>query len=216
MWVDLVASSAVRRLPVLLLALLALVGAGCADDGELGAPTLGGTVAMQVGSFEYTNADLQDEVEAWAQNPAFLSQVVGITDVGVQGRRSSELVTYVLSHRAISELAALLAPTNGFEVSDDAIQAILDQVDSSFPDPSTGGPLFQVYSEDFRTQIGRDFVLQGNLLDPETGIDLDSVAVPSVEVNPRYGEFQDLDRGLGQVVPPAGAAPQPGLTAFGS
>lgn len=206
------------RLPLLLVALLGLVAAGCADDGELGGPSLGGAVAMQVGDFSYTTADLEDEVEAWAANPVFLTQVVGITDLGAEGRRSSELVTYVLSHRVLSQIGEQLASENGFEATDDAIQGVIAQVDSTFPDPSTGGPLFGTYEEDFRVQIGRDFVLQDNLLNPESGIDLDSVDVPSVEVNSRYGSFQDLDRGLGQVVPPSGARPQPSppLPAFGA
>ena len=75
-----------------------------------------------------------------------------------------------------------------------------------------------VMEEEFRVQIGRDFVFQDNLLNPASGLDLDAVDVPAVEVNSRYGSFEDLDRGLGQVVPPAGALPQPTppLPAFGS
>jgi hypothetical protein len=200
----------VFRIPLLLVALLGLFVAGCGDDGELGGPGVGGTVAMQVGSFEYTSADLETEVEAWAANPVFLSQVVGIEDIGVEGRRSSELVTYVLSHRVISEIGEQLAPTNGFEVTDADVQQVIAQVDSSFPDQTTGGPLFGAYPEEFREKIGRDFVFQDNLLDPENGVDLDEADVPTVTVNPRYGEYQDLDRGLGQVVSPSGPAPQPG------
>ena len=208
----------VFRLPLLLVALLGLVVAGCADDGELGGPSLGGAVAMQVGEFSYTTADLEDEVEAWAANPVFLTQVVGITDIGVEGRRSSELVTYVLSHRVLSQIGEQLASENGFDPTDEAIQGVIDQVDATFPDPTTGGPLFGAYSEEFRVQIGRDFVFQDNLLNPASGLDLDAVDVPAVEVNSRYGSFEDLDRGLGQVVPPAGALPQPTppLPAFGS
>lgn len=219
---DLVASGAVRRtvirLPILLVALLGLFAAGCADDGELGGPGLGDTIAMQVGAFSYTTADLEAEVEAWASNPVFLTQVVGITDIGVEGRRSSELVTYVLSHRVLSQIGEQLAPENGFEATDDAVQGVIAQVDSTFPDPSTGGPLFGAYDEEFRVQVGRDFVFQDNLLNPDSGLDLDVLEVPSVEVNSRYGTFQDLDRGLGQVVPPSGALPQPNppLPAFGS
>ena len=196
------------RLPVLLVALLGLIVAGCADDGELGGPGVGGATAMQVGDFTYTTADLEDEVEAWASNPVFLNQVVGITDIGVEGRRSSELVTYVLSHRVLSQFGEQLAPNNGFEATDAAIQEVIAQVDAGFPGPD-GGPLFMSYPEGFRAQIGRDFVYQDNLLDPASGLDLETADVPSVEVNSRYGSFQDLDRGLGQVVSPSGAVAQP-------
>lgn len=208
----------VLRVPILLFALLGLVVAGCADEGELGGPGLGDTVAMQIGDFSYTTADLEAEVEAWAANPVFLTQVVGITDIGVEGRRSSELVTYVLSHRVLSQIGEQLAPENGFEATDAAIQDVIAQVDSTFPDPTTGGPLFGAYDEEFRVLIGRDFVFQDNLLNPASGLDLDALDVPSVEVNSRYGSFQDLDRGLGQVVPPSGASPEPNppLPAFGS
>ena len=124
----------------------------------------------------------------------------------MEGRRSSELVTYVLSHRVISELARQLSEDTGFQVADAAVQAVIADVDAGFPDPNTGGPLFGAYAEEFRQLIGRDFVVQENLFQ---AVDLNLADVPSVSVNPRYGTYQDLDRGLGQVIGPEGPRPAP-------
>lgn len=217
----LVASRPVRRpaprlrLPLLIVAVLGLLVSGCADDGEIGGPSVGNAVAMRVGDFTYTVADLEEEVELWASNPVFLNQVVQIGDLGTEGRRSAALVTYVLSHRVLSELGRQLAGDD-LDVSDDAVEAIVTQVDQQFPDPTTGGPLFGAYDDAFRNQIGTDFVYQDNLLGG--GVDLDSADVPEVGVNPRFGEYQDLDRGLGQVIPNEGPRPQasPAGSALGS
>ena len=189
--------SPLRPLLVLLVVLGSAFGA-CSGDGELGGPSIGGTLAASVGSFEYSASELEDEVEEWASNPAFLSQVLQITDPGQPGRRSADLVAFVLSHRIISEQGRQLA--GDYEPSDEEIDALIAQIDQAFADPATGASAFQAYSEEFRRQLGADFSYQQNLstVDPETA------EVPEVAVNPRYGEFQDQDRGLGQVVTPDG------------
>lgn len=195
----------IARIPVLLLAISALLLGACADDGELGGPTFGGSLAASVGSFEYTNADLEGEVEAWAVNPNFMTQVLGIADVGREGRRSSDLVSFVLSHRVLTEQSRQLAEATGYEPSPEEIDALVSQIDQAFVDPGTGGALFQVYDEDFRQRLGRDFAYQQNL----QTVDATGVEVPEVDVNPRYGSFENQDRGVGRVNPPAGPLPQP-------
>jgi hypothetical protein len=193
------------RLPLLVLAVFGLVAGACTDEGELGGPNVGGSLAATVGSFDYTTGDLQDEVEQWAINPLFLGQVLQIADVGVEGRRSADLVAFVLSHRVITAQARQLAAATGFEPTDADVVAILEQLDQAFPAPGTGGPLFQVYDDEFRRQLAVDFLFQQHLstLDPST------LDVPEVQINPRYGSFVDEDRGLGRVVPPSGPALAP-------
>lgn len=191
------------RFPLFLLAVLGLLAGACAQDGELGGPDIGGSLAASIGSFDYTSAELQTEVEAWASNPAFLSQVLEIPDLGMPGRRSADVVAFVLSHRVISEQARQVAPE--LEPTEADVAALLDQLDQAFPDPETGEPLFQVYDEEFRRSLARDFIFQQNL----SSIDPAAVAVPDVTINPRYGSFEDQDRGLGRVVPPSGPVPAP-------
>ena len=186
-----------RPLLVLLVVLASVLGA-CSGDGELGGPSVGGSLAASVGPFEYTSEQLEDEVEEWASNPAFLSEVLQIADPGQRGRRSADLVAFVLSHRIITEQARQVAPD--YEPSGEEIDALIAQIDQAFANPNTGQSAFQGYSETFRRQLGADFSYKQNL----STVDPESVRVPEVAVNPRYGEFQDQDRGLGQVVAPAG------------
>lgn len=192
-------------MPLLLLATFGLVLGACSDDGELGGPTVGGALAARIGSFEYTSADLEDEVEQWAQSPGFLTEAVGVSDLGRPGRRSSEFVAFVLSHRVVSEQSRQLARAAGYEPSPEEISGLLGQVDQTFLDPGTGGPLFQGYGDDFRQRIGRDFAYQQNL----QNVDAASADVAEVMINPRYGTFEDQDRGLGRVTPPEGPRPAP-------
>ena len=192
-------------LPLLLLAVLGLAVGSCADDAEIGGPRLGGASAATVGSFRYSTADLEDEVEQWASNPVFLEQVLQLTDIGEPNRRPAPLVAFVLSHRVISEQARQMAEGGDVRPTDQDVEQLIAQIDGSFTDPQTGEPLFAGYDEGFRRRLGRDFVFQQNL----QNIDPSTAEVPEVAVNPRYGSFEDQDRGLGQVVPPSGPLPPP-------
>lgn len=194
----------ISRLPVLLVAVAALVLGACAEDGELGGPTLGGSLAASVGSFEYTNADLENEVEEWAANPDFMTQVLRVADIGSEGRRSSELVSFVLSHRILTEQSRQLAEGTGYEPAQEEVDALVSQIDQAFVDPA-GESLFQLYDEDLRQRLGRDFAYQQNL----QTVDATGVEVPEVDVNPRYGSFENQDRGIGRVDPPTGPLPPP-------
>ena len=93
------------RSPLLLLvAVLGLVAGACAGDGALGGPSLGGTPAAVVGDEVIANGDLEDEVESWASNEPML-QAIGVQVLGAEGRRPSDLVAFVLTHRLVSEQA---------------------------------------------------------------------------------------------------------------
>ena len=208
-----------RRSPLLVLvAVLALLGGACAGDGDLGGPALGGTPAAVVGDHEVTNADLRDEVEKWSANPAML-QAIGITELGREGRRSTEVVSFVLSHRIVSEQARLMllearrmadrGDAGLGEVladpTDEEIDAILEQLDQQFPSPQ-GGSVFQAFPQDFRETLARDLAFQDRL---QTIVQL-GVEAPEVSVNPRFGEAEVLQGGIVQVTPPTGPLPSLG------
>lgn len=195
--------SAPRILLSVIAALCLLVGA-CADDGELGGPDFGGTLAAKVGSFEYTASELEDEVERWASNPEFMRQVLGVEDLGEPGRPSSAVVSFVLTHRVLSEQSRQLVADQGGEPTDEEVSSLLDQIDQAFVGPE-GEPLFQGYGEEFRRRLGVDFAYQQGL----QTVDASTAEVPEVEINPRYGSFENQDRGIGRVVPPDGPEPAP-------
>lgn len=193
-----------RRPLLALLLTLGLALGACSGDGELGGPALGGTLAAKVGTTEYSSADLEDEVEIWASNPAFLS-LLQLTDLGAPGRRSSELVTFVLSNRLVSEQARQVAVAQGLEVTDADVDEVLRQVEGSFVDPSTGTQVFTLFPEDFRKRLGRDLAYQSQL----QSIDPSTAAVPAVDVNPRYGVVELDGFGFAQVQSPDGPRPAP-------
>lgn len=211
-----------RLLPLLLLALSLIAGA-CAGDGELGGPTVGGTRAATVGETAVSSGDLADEVEAWAANPAML-EAIGIAAIGVEGRRASELVTFVLSHRIVSEQARTMlaeardaAASNEVDLeevgidgealadpSDDEVAVIVQQLDQQFTSPE-GEQVFAAYPEEFRLELARDLALQERLQLPlQLGIE-----APDVSVNPKFGTPEVLQGGIVQVVGPEGPRPSP-------
>jgi hypothetical protein len=191
-----------RPRPLLLvIAVSALVLGACGGDGELGGPNLGGSLAASIGSFEYTNADLEDEVEQWASNPDFLAQALQISEIGEADRRPSQLVAFVLYHRVLSERGRQLAEDAGFTPTAEQIEGLIQEVDGAVPDPATGEPLFRRYSDEFRRQLARDFAYQSQL-DPAS-------PAPKIAINPRYGDYVEDGSGLGQVVPPTGPRPAP-------
>lgn len=212
------------RLPVVLALLaLTLFGGACAGDGELGGPTIGGTPAATVGEEAISNDRLADEVEDWAANPAVL-QAIGVAELGQEGRRASALVTFVLSHRIVSEQArAMLAEARDLagrnevdlaaagvggealsDPSDQEIDQILDQLDQQFAGPE-GVSLFAGYSEEFRRSLARDIAYQERLQLPlQLGVE-----APEVSVNPKFGTTEVLQGGIVQVVSPVGPRPAP-------
>jgi hypothetical protein len=212
-----------RLLPALALLVLSLVAGACAGDGELGGPTIGGTPAAMVGDEAVSSDELADEVEAWAANPAML-QAIGVPGVGQEGRRAFALVTFVLSHRIVSEQAeAMLAEARDLAASDQVdlaeigvsgaalaeptdqeVDAILQQLDQQFTTPD-GREIFADYPEQFRRRLARDLAFQDRLQFPlQLGVD-----APEVSVNPKYGTPEVLQGGIVQVVGPVGPRPAP-------
>lgn len=205
-----------------LLALSLLAGA-CAGDGELGGPGLGGTPAATIGDETVSSAELADEVESWASNPAMLP-AIRVPEAGQEGRRPSSLVTFVLTHRIISEqaramlaearqlaadnevdLAAMGVPGEALaDPGEDEIDGILDQLDQQFTTPA-GERVFADYPEDFRRALARDLAFQDRLqLTVQLGVE-----APDVSVNPKYGTAEVLQGGIVQVVGPLGPRPAP-------
>jgi hypothetical protein len=215
-----------RVLLVLALLSLTLLAGACAGDGELGGPTIGGTPAATVGDETVSNDQLADEVEAWAANPAML-QAIGVGDIGDEGRRTSAVVTFVLSHRIVTEQARAmlveardLAARNEVDLAemgvsgealadptDEEVDAILQQLDQQFTSPE-GEQVFAAYPADFRRDLARDLAFQERLQFPlQLGVE-----APEVSVNPKFGTAEVLQGGIVQVVPPVGPRPAP-LTA---
>lgn len=191
--------------PVLALLLAAVLALGaCTDSGELGGPAIGGTLAAKVGNTGITVGELEDEVEAWASNPEFLN-AIGVAEVGSPGRRAAALVTFVLSHRIISEQARVLSEGAGILPTDADIDQIIASIDANFTLPGGGGSLFQVFGEEFRNQIGTDLAYQNNL----QSLVASGATPPPVEVNGRFGVADVLEGGLVQVSPPTGSQPAP-------
>lgn len=195
--------SRVRKSLSVLVVVAALGLGACTDSGELGGPSVGGTLAARIGDVQYTNADLEDEVELWASNPEFLLGI-GVGQAGAPGRRSASLVAFVLSHRVLSEQARLMSAEAGLEPTQADIDAVIAQVDQGFAAPG-GGSVFAAYPEDFRQQLGRDLSYQNNL----QMLLSSGAAAPSAEVSSRYGSIEEIEAGLFQVRPPQGPAPSP-------
>ncbi len=212
-----------RLLPAVALLALSLLAGACAGDGELGGPTIGGTPAASVGDHTISSGDLSDEVEAWASNPAML-QAIGVADVGSEGRRSFALVSFVLSHRIVSEQARQmlgearqLAERNEVDLaeagvdgealaepSDEEVEGILGQLDQQFTTPE-GAPLMAGYPVEFRRSLARDLAYQERLQLPvQVGVE-----APDVSVNPKFGTPEVLQGGIVQVVGPVGPRPAP-------
>lgn len=194
-----------RRLATAILLAAALAVGACSESGELGGPSIGGTNAAVIGDFELSSADLEAEVEAWATQPEFLRQVLQIEDPGAPGRRSVELVTFVISHRVLSERGRQIMEQTGAEVVQTEVDAILQQIDASFLDVNTGTPILALYPEEFRQSLGEDFVRQTRLSEA----DLTTLTLPEVAVNPRYGTAEEQTFGFVQILPPEGPRPAP-------
>lgn len=212
-----------RSLVVLALFALSLVAGACAGDGELGGPTIGGTPAATIGDESVSSDQLADEVEAWASNPAML-QAIRVPEIGEEGRRASALVSFVLSHRIVSEQArAMLAEArrmaadnevdlaemgvSGEALGDPAeeeIDSILEQLDQQFTSPE-GEQIFTAYPPDFRRSLAEDLAFQERL---QLAVQL-GVEAPEVSVNPKYGTAEVLQGGIVQVVGPVGPLPAP-------
>ncbi len=194
-----VASPPVRRLlfrlPLVLLIVAAgLVVSGCSDNGELGGPTIGGSLAASVGSFQMTNSDLESEVEEWATDPQ-IGTAFSVQDLGQPGERNAAFVAAVLSFRVASQQSRQLAAASGYTPPDDQVAQAESSLKANFP----------AYGDDFIRRLAEDLLYQDHI----ASIDPTTFKAPAVEVNPRYGSFEDKGSGVGVVVPPSGAQPAP-------
>ncbi len=193
------------RLPLAFLALAALLLAGCADEGEIGGPTIGGSLAVTVGDFQYTHADLEAEIEQWATDPAVPGQAFGVPEIGEPGRRSALFVSTILQFRIFSEQSRQLGRATGFEPDPADVAQFVTELRTNFIDQATGAPLLSDYPDEFLESLAADIIYGENL----NSIGAPPVDVPVVGLNPRYGTFEDTGRGLGTVNPPSGPLPQP-------
>lgn len=212
-----------RLLPALALLAVSLVAGACAGDGELGGPSIGGTPAATIGDETVSTGELADEVEAWAENPAML-ELIQVPAIGEEGRRATPLVSFVLSHRILSEQARAmleeareLAASNELDLAEmgvsgealsdpgeQEVDAIIQQLDQQFTTPD-GQQVFSRYPEGFQRRLARDLAFQERL---QVALQL-GVEAPDVSVNPKFGTTEELQGGIVQVVAPEGPRPAP-------
>lgn len=186
------------RLFAVLVAVLALVGSACTDDGEVGGPAVGGSAAVSVGDTQLSHSDLAGLVDDWALNPQFLATAVGLTDLGQPGRRPAEFVNFVVNfwvrtEQARQSVAVGQAPT------DDAA-TVITGLTQQYPE-------FAQYDESFQAEFAEALSVQNALIGAvNQGVPVD---VPPVEVSSRYGAATDIGVGVFNIQPPAGPKAAP-------
>ncbi|HEY8523567.1 MAG TPA: hypothetical protein VIL48_01300 [Acidimicrobiales bacterium] len=193
-----------RRLtPVLALAAVAgLAASGCASQA----------VGVRVGDTTLSQADVMDELDAWANNEALFppGQPMVIEGDAV-GSYSQEFVGDVLLQRIRSLVAEQILEERGLEVTDadraDAERALLD---SGFQGGALDG-----FTDDYRARLIDDQAYL-NVLAEELGPQganealAEAAATTEIEVNPRFGDWDEDELA---VAPPAGPTPRPDAAA---
>lgn len=184
-----------RRLAVLLAApaLALAAGSGCADEVS---------PAARVGSIEISDADLMDEVEQWAGNPAAFDQaeLQGLNP----GTYPMRLVDVILQQRIDLELHRVEFESLDLELTDELRTGALAQLFQG--DVATAQQALEGFSEDYAQRyvddIGRQLALEQEL--GSVGYARwrsDAYEAADVEVSPRYGEW---DAEAQSVVAPEG------------
>jgi hypothetical protein len=182
-----------RRLLVPAVALLALLGAaGCADDVSPAARVEGTTIG---------NDELLDEVAQWAGNPAAVDPAM--LAESSPGTYPLELVRQLLAQRIDFELHNQGFDELGLELTDELREQALTVL---LGDPAAAEQAFGAFSAEFAGRftddVARQVALQEELGDEQYAEwRTEAYADADIEVNPRYGSWDDE---TAQIVAPSG------------
>ncbi len=194
-----------RRLLALAVAALVILGsAGCAKDVS---------PAVRVGDVKISNNDFLAEVAEWVGNPVAV-------DPSMLGNRSPgtyplDLVRQLLQQRIDFALHNAEFDRLGLKL-DDAMRT--EALTALFGDPSASAQAFSAFSKEFTQQFTDDIARQVAVTDKLGGTDYSAwrakaYATTSIEVNPRYGSWDEENN---QIVPPDGPIQPAGTGAEGS
>lgn len=185
-----------RLLPPALAGFALVLTAGCADQVSPAVRIDGATIG---------NDELLDEVAEWGDNAAILTAVQFPTELvegQAPGSYSTELVTFVLGTRIGFELHRAELDDRGLEITDEQREAVRAQL---FADPAQTEQVLSEFSADYSDRLVDDVAAQIAVQD-ELGEDYETWITGAyegadVEVNPRYGSWDDATQ---QVAPPDG------------
>jgi hypothetical protein len=189
-----------RRVAPLLAAfsVVALAVTGCADQAA----------AVRVGSSTHSDAQLRDELDAYAENDA-LWEATGQSADAIRGELASsydqQFVGQILQQRVTFMLGERIFDDEDLDLTDDERQAAAEQLDEQLGGALRGFP--ESFRDDFLDDVARLNSLQNEL--GAEGLDealRDAADTTDIEVSSRYGHW-DADRYA--VVPPDGPTPAP-------
>jgi hypothetical protein len=187
-----------RLLALVVTALVALAGAGCADDVS---------PALRIGDTKVGNEAFLDEVAEWAKNTPLQEQfrLPNPAGAGV-GTFSNSFAGAVMTNRIFFELHNQQFSELDLELSDDARTEFRESSEL----------LLREFSEEYAAVLVDDVVRQFNVQEA-MGADYDAwiseaLAEGDIEVSPRYGTW---DGESGQVTPPQGPIGATTQPAFG-
>jgi hypothetical protein len=190
-----------RLLPLVVAAVVLVVGAGCAKDVS---------PAARIGGTKVSDSELADEVSQWAHNKAAFdaSQLKALNP----GTYPMSLVTVILQQRIDFTLANAEFDRLHLELTDqDRTGALssLFQGDTSLATQALSG-FSRTYATHYVDDIARQYAVEVKL--GQAGYSAwRSTAYPAahIQVSPRYGSWDEASQ---QVVPPKGPEPAPGET----
>ncbi|MGH9210339.1 MAG: hypothetical protein ACRD2C_06605 [Acidimicrobiales bacterium] len=193
-----------RRLAPLVVAIgaLGLALTGCSDQ----------SAAARVGDQTLSEADLIDELKAYADNEAFLEatgQGADSLQGDAEGSFSQEFVGQILEQRVTFMLVGELFDDEELVLADGDRSAAREQLTSQL------GGAFDSFSTSYQDQLVDDYA---RLVSLQTALGQEGFATAlrevaettEVELNSRYGTF-DVDALLNQqpaITPPEGPAPR--------
>lgn len=189
-----------------------LTSSGCSEQAA----------AVRVGDSVYSDTDLQDEIEAYADNDEFWEALAArsgqdpeaLRDELVRGEApgsySQRLVTQLVNQRVRFMLAELVLADEDIEVTAGDLAAAEDRLAA---DPEAGGlgEAFEAFPsrvrEDLIAGIAALDVLQQELGDDLRRVILDKSESVDIEVSSHYGRW---DQDQLAVIPPEGPGEAPG------
>jgi hypothetical protein len=178
-----------RRLTLIvaMIAAAGLAGAGCTDQ----------SAAVRVGDSTVSQSDFEDELDAFASNPAFVQDPDSVKGE-LSGSYTQEFVSAVLGQRIQFIVIEQVFDERGLELTDDDRSNVTGQLQGALDDMPAD--VRNLLIED----LARRTRLQAELGQEEYGRALtDAVDSTDVEVSSHYGSWDPDQR---TVVPPEGPA----------